>query len=1364
MDKLGDEYLLPYLPALLMESLSSPAGMRLRIEGSLLFADLSGFTSMSEKLSALGRRGAEKLTEIINRCFNPLLDIVLNRDGDIIKFGGDAFLVLFQGPDGTVRAFSCAVELFDWISDNGRMITPAGEFNLGIHAGISEGQIFNLVIGDSRKDLLFCGDTVEKAYSAAELADLGQIAVTSAAAGKLPHVNFQIDNGDYLLYQYSIGQHPIYDSGERGKKAGASLPDSGLERFVGSGLKEQLYYNQGHIEGEHRIITSLFIGISSLRKNLESDLEKAARSIQDYFITLNDIITDNGGYLARIDSGADSEKILAFFGAPRCHGNDAQNCLRAIIEIESALKELNVNFDIPVNHRYGVNSGLCFVGDVGGEARREYTAMGDAVNLAARLMSRAEYGTALIGENTEKSCRFEYDLRDRGKIRVKGRKKPERAFLLCGEKAARQMNGQMIGRDREMSRVESFIDRIKNTDSARLMISGEPGAGKSLLCEKLKSSAVEKGLSCFEGDCFKLSEKTAYGPIRSIISSLLGLGNRSSQKEKRLALQNALRELHELEWEPLLAPLLDYFPPVPPHLKSLPEEMKKSKIEGIICRIIRETGDNRRSIIIIEDIQWIDAASFEIVKLLAEFPDTPGLLFVGRPGEITDELSGLIGMERIELGALTVEDSEKLFLSVLGDKNPGAELIKNVIEKSGGNPFYLEEMAKAYIELGEQRFYDTDNIPIGIESVITARIDNLGEMVKKTVRSASVIGRIFGYQVLKEIFPDRARVGRLRDYLDELARLDLTPVERVQPVLEYIFKHILTQEVAYNSLSFSARKSLHIKAAEYFASRKRLAKRNPETVAGHYLLAEEDLKALPYLILSGGKAASEFANKEAFEYFGKALEIATKADDKQYIIESVRKRGILARNTALFNQAENDFIRLGELAGADNKLKADSERELSFIYRMTGEYDKASESLGRLEKLLPDDVPTRVFCLNGHAEIARRGGKLQECRGLLLEALELMENYNIDRGLAATVNNNLGICHWSLGRLKDAENYYKTALKLYRNLKDLGGQSKIINNLGIISEEQGKLHSAAASYEKAEKIFKRIGASRSEGYACANLGTNFLSRGYLPKAAAKLFRAKEIFDNIGDRHSSAYTLGDIGYIRFREGDIEKAKELIDEAIKKGTELKDNELMLESSIRMRRLEIYCGTPAIDEIEKLISLAREVGSSELEIKAMLARLFALLTSGNNIALWENIARIENLDDYDNYPELRLELSVIKMIAELRNGSAREALKILNKSLSECFSRDLALVIADLRAAAIACNLTSGIPPKTAVRIEQFISRPAPEMDKDAAEKYRAFQKRLEIFYKMAVASPKKHQAESFKELKFQYNLTDRRKLSQ
>ncbi|UCE67019.1 MAG: tetratricopeptide repeat protein [Candidatus Zixiibacteriota bacterium] len=1345
MHKLNIKYLLPYVSNNIIDSLSSKGRTEIVLEGSLVFADISGFTAMSEKLAGMGRIGGEKLAEIINRCFNPLLDVVFAWGGDVIKFGGDAFLVLFQGDNKSERALGCAVDLIDWISENSKIETPAGDFNLGIHAGISEGKIFSYIIGKTRKDHLFCGGTVEKAYAAADVADLGQIALTREASKNLKGVSFKDINDEYFIFQHAKKIRNNEKSLPQRGSAGKKLSEKELEAFIDKRLKEQLYYNNGHIDGEHRIITTLFIGINSLRKNLEKNPDRSLKTIQNYFEVLSGIITKNGGFLARIDSSSVSEKILIFFGAPNCFGNDARNCLRAVLEIEYVLKQLNEHLIHPIRHRYGINTGLCFVGDVGGEIRREYTAMGDAINLAARLMSGAEYGEILVGEETEKTCRDDFKFKSQAEIRVKGKKKPVRTFLLTAEKERFQTDAVMIGRDPELKRAEYYIDKIKNNDRDTMLITGEPGAGKSLLCLKLKALAAEKGVTCYEGACYRQPEKTSYGPVKSIFLEILNLGKKSSQKERRAALQRRLKNLDEYEWESLIAPLLDYFPPVPPHLKNLPEETKKNKIESIICRLICGATGQSNAVIIIEDIQWIDNASFEIIKLLLKSNDAPGLLFVGRPDDISEELKNLADLDVIELGALTLESSRELFLAVLKDRRPDESIINNVIEKSGGNPFYLEEMAKAFVELGEDRFSRPENIPSGIESVITARIDNLGEMEKKTVRTASIIGRVFGYQVLKEIFPDRSRIGMLRDYLNKLVRLDLTPLERVQPVLEYIFKHILTQEVAYNGLSFSARKSLHIKTAEYFASRKRLVKRTPETIAGHFIKAEEFGKALPYLILAGKKAASEFANKEAFEYFGKSLETAEKLNRGEYVIESLKNRGLLAKDTAEYQRAVSDLRRLETLAGDNVELKSFSARELSFIYRMMGDYDKAAVSLSELERTIPDDIPARVFCLNGRAEIARRSGKLPQCRELLLKALDIIGKYEIDRGLIATVFNNLGICHWSLGKLKDAESHYKTALKYYKKQKNLGGQSKIINNLGIISDELGKLHHAASSYEKAEKIFKRIGASRSEAYACANLGTNLMSRGHLTKALEKLFRAKEIFDRIGDQHSSAYTLGDIGFVRYRQGDIEKARELNGAAINKATELNDEELILESRIRRGRIEVYSEKAEMTEIEKLIDMARKAGSSELEIKATILRIYAYFISSDMRTVRNTLNQIDTLEEIKNYPELRLELAVLRIASEYSQGDREKALKLLKDSIRESSSRDLALVVSDLSAVGNACNLMQKIPEKTGLTIGRYNSRPISGLNESEIEKYRAFQRRTIEFYRKSIESTLNNAAE-------------------
>lgn len=1336
MQKLDIKYLLPYVSDTVLNLLPSNNKTGKILEGSLVFADVSGFTAISEKLAGMGRIGGEKLTEIINRCFNPLLDIVFAREGDIIKFGGDAFLALFQGDDRSKRAFECSADLIRWISENNRIETPIGDFNLGIHTGINDGKIFSFIVGTTRKDHLFCGETVEKTYAAADMADLGEVVLTPGSAENLKGINFDKIGDAFYKYRDMANNKIEKKPKPYLRNPEINLSDRILESFIDKRLKERLYYNKGRIDGEHRIITILFIGIDSLRRNLEKDVDGYLRKIRDYFDVLNGIITKNGGYLARIDSSPTSEKILVFFGAPKCFGGDAQNCLRAILEIESVLEHLNSDFAYPLKHRYGVNTGLCFVGDVGGETRREYTAMGDAINLAARLMSGAEYGEIVVGQETEKSSRDDFKFKDRAEIRVKGKNKPVKTYLLAGEKERFQSDAVMIGREPELKRVENYVVNVAKNNRSTMLITGEPGAGKSLLCSKLKVLAQKKAISCYEGACYRQSEKTSYGPIKSILLAILRLGPKSSQKERRTALQKRLKELGELEWESLIAPLLDYFPPIPLYLKNLAEETKKNKIESIICGLICGTAEKANAVIIIEDIQWIDNASFKIIQLLLKSNNVPGLLFVGRSGDITEELKNSGPLDEIELGALSPESSRELFLTVLKDKRPNDSIITDVIEKSAGNPFYLEEMAKAYIELGEARFDSAENIPSGIESVITARIDNLGEMEKKTVRTASIIGRVFGYYVLKEIFPDRSRIGKLRDYLNELARLDLTPLERAHPVLEYIFKHILTQEVAYNGLSFSARKSLHVKTAKYFASRKRLVKRTPETIAGHYIKAEESGKALPYLILSGKKAASEFANKEAFEYFGKALEIAEKLNQREYIIESLKSRGLLARDTADYQQAVNDFLRLETLAGDDTKLRSFSARELSFIYRMTGEYEKASGSLNELEKIMPDDFPTRVFCLNGMAEIARRSGKLPQCRELLIEAQDLIDNHEIEQGLKATVYNNLGICHWSLGRLKEAEDYYKTALKYYKKRKDLGGQSKIINNLGIISDELGKLHHAALSYEKAEKIFKRIGASRSEAYACANLGTNLMSRGHLSKAAENLYRAKEIFDRIGDQHSSAYTLGDIGYVRFRQGDVEKARELIGAAIDKATELNDKELILESRIRFGRIEVYSGKAEITEIEKLIDMARKVGSSELEIKATILKIYAYFISSDLRTVRNSLNKVETLEELKNYPELRLELSVLRIASEYSLGNCAGAVKLLKDSIRESSSRDLGLLVSELSAVGHTCNLMGKIPEKIGLKIDQYNSRPLSGLSETEIERYRVFQRRIIEFYRKPI----------------------------
>lgn len=1319
MESKSSKYCRPYLPDLLINSVirDSATNKSPVIEGGLLFADLSGFTAMSEKLAVLGRLGAEKLAEIINDCFNSLLGIVFACDGDIIKFGGDAFLAYFGGPDSSLKAYRCASGLIKWISDNGRIATPVGEFLLGIHVGISEGKIFNLFIGDHRREHLFNGEAVEKCYAACETAQLGELAVTDDMFAGLIISGGEPAGDGYYIFRKFKG----IDDMKTAARPNIDIEDCGsLNAFLIKGLEPKLRSNNGYADGEHRVLTSLFIAIDSLRKNLEADLHGSMSSINRYFNMLNGIIEKYGGSFARLDSTGTSEKMLAFFGAPVSSGYDARNCLKAVLEIAATLNDMNSNFVHPLRHRYGINTGLCFVGDVGGESRREYTAMGDAINLAARFMDKAGYGEILVGEDTLKVCGDSFIVREGDLIRIKGKIQPVRLQYLEKEIEPEISTALIIGREKELAQAKDFIGRIKDGKQAALMISGEPGAGKSLLSGKIKDMAASAGLRCIEGDCFKYSEKTPYGPLKTILELILGLNTRSTQKHKKDALAKAIKAIGESEWLPLFAPLLDYYPPAPPYLSNLPEDIKKQKIKDILIGLICKVNEREKFLIIVEDIQWIDDTSLNIIMSLLDNPDRPGILFICRPGDIFDKLKNLPDIESIELAGLAYENSRRLFLAVLGGGTPGEDTIKQVIDKSAGNPFYLEEMAKAFKELGPDKFADNENIPTGIESVITARIDNLGETLKKTVRTASVIGRVFAYNVLKNILPDQNLRPRLRKYLGELAHLDLTPLERTQPVLEYIFKHILTQEVAYNGLSFSLRQALHLKTAEYYAARKRSVKRQPEVAGRHYLLAGKPEKALPFLYLAGRKAAAEFANAEAFDFYNKVIDIAGKLDDEEYLTKAIRDRGELAKLVGDFSLAESDYRRLKQLAGSDTKLKGEALRKLSEIHRLTAAYDKAGSVIDELEKLLPGDIPTKVFCLNGRGEISRRGGKLQEARKIFLEANKLCDYHDIPLKLKAGVYNNLGVCHWGLGRLRESAEYYRAAQKLYREIRDLSGQAKVTNNLGIISDEMGKLGQAARSYEKAERIFKRIGAARMQAFACANLGTNFHTRGYLGKAEEKLKDARRIFEKIGDKHSLAYAIGDLGFLYHRIGDLESAEKYLKDAYKRARMIKDEEFILETEVRLMRLGHFRGDILDLNEDNLVKKADKIGSSELRIKTLILKGMAQIRKRDYEGAEHTIGAAKSIEEIKDHPELAVDLAKLELIYAVINDEFNKANRIAVSSFKKAIAGNLAMTALELYILADIFSLDVKADKKLTAKIRIFFDRMQNSISPNQAER--------------------------------------------
>lgn len=1333
--KSSSEYYLPLLSKTLIELQGNldPLNNKSIITGSLLFADLSGFTAMSEKLASLGRAGGEKLAGIINGCFDPLLDIVEKYDGDIIKFGGDAFLALFKHGEHSRIACACGIELINWVDTNGLISTPVGEFKLGIHAGVSSGEIFNLDIGGitGHHEHLFCGKAVEQAYAAADTAELGQLVIFSNAAGSLSNDEKNQINDNYFICRPPINIQYKKELHEAGRQN--ALPVKNPAAYIITNLNSILQYNGGVIEGEHRILTSLFIGINSLRTNLCADIDRAIPAINRYFTTINEIIEKHQGVVARLDSSSSSEKMLVFFGAPKSAGQDAQNCLRAVLEIESRLAELNKDFAVAIKHRYGINTGLCFVGAVGSSKRYEYTAMGDAINLAARLMGKAEYGEILLGEHTMKIAGRGFALEDHGQIKVKGKQVPVQVYSFCCQISSQIEEEEMIGREEEFEQGRAFIQEIKDGHKSYLLIYGEAGAGKSLFCSKAIALAEQQGIRIARGICYKHAGLTPYEPIKRALQSLLGLSERATTKQRRNVLSEYLISIGESEWEPLLAPLFGYSLPIPPQLMHIPDEIKKGKIQELICSLVIEVNRKAVSLIVIEDAQWIDAASFELVKALMASPNSPGILFITRPGSICENIKTFVSVRQIELGSLTEANARKLFLWALDDMIPEEPIIKQAIEKSAGNPFYLEELAKAFKELGRERFASGENIPAGIESVITARIDNLSEKVKKTLRTASVIGRVFAFKTLCSLYQDKNSKSSLRKHLEELNQLDLTPLERRQPILEYIFKHILTQEVAYNGLSYSSRQALHLKAANYFAKQTRLCRTHPELPAHHYILAGEELKALPFLYDAAIKAASQFANKEAMSHFGSAIDIARRHNEIDYLIKSTKGRGNLAKHTGAYSLAVTDFLWIRDnVKSADDKI--DALKNLAEIYRITNEYGESDKVLEELIKINPKDPGILVFYHNSRAEILRRKGKLPACREILAQAEIVIKNERVADEVQATVFNHLGICLWSMGKLTEAAQYYKRALSLYRKLKDLSGQSKVINNLGIISDRMGKLDQATRAYQKAEKIFQRIGAARSQACACANLGTIYGPRGLFSEAISKIMEAMQIFEKIGDQRGYAFAVGDLGYTYYAMGDYDSAESHFKKAIALGKKLADDEFILENEIRLNRLYLLLDKSLNTTVADLIKKAEEVGALELKIKTRLIECWEKVNNSDFNSLKEILCDINHGADLEDFPEIIIEMAKLQTISGSRGGNILEAISIYKRAIKDSMNRNLVVHLGELVVIGQALDIYKHIPASIRNKIAPVFSRLDSGFSESALKQFR-----IQIESKVATQKP-------------------------
>ena len=653
--------------------------------------------------------------------------------------------------------------------------------------------------------------------------------------------------------------------------------------------------------GERRIITMLFCDVKGSTAAAEKvDPETWTDIMNGIFEYMIRPVYKYEGTVPRLMGDA----ILAFFGAPIAHEDDPQRAVLAGLEIQEGIKEyaeqVQVKHGIEFRLRVGINTGLVVVGAIGSDLRMEYTAIGDAINIAARMEQTAAPGTVQISEETYKLVMPFFDFEVLGEVEVKGKAAPIKTYRPLGTKinpghlrGLEGLTSPLVGREAQLGLLNHQLEQLKVGAGSIVAVIGEAGLGKSTLIAELKKSNAE--VTWLRGDALSYARSVSYFPWRQIVRQSIDAYEEDSPGEVRRKL-NYVCECCALPGGNM--PLLEAMLSVESEeslqaLIGVQGEALVQKMVNSVCGYLCGLAKDGPHVIVFDDLHWADEASLNLLLSLADLTETQPILFICilRPDKTAASWDAINKIQQktaaryhsVSLEPLHEEQTDRLLSNLLGVKDLPKNVRDMIVERAGGNPFFIEELIRSLIETkqivrenGVWRAVTDDakvSLPDTLRGVLGARIDRLPELTKHVLQNASVIGRSFDLRVLKQLTSLNGGFDSQIQYLQEASLVE--PFRE-----EYAFRHVLIQEAAYDSILIKKRVELHRRIGETLAElhANRIEEFTP-LLAYHFYIAQ-DSRSLKYDILAGEKAARLYANVEAATHFSRALEVAkrTKAE------------------------------------------------------------------------------------------------------------------------------------------------------------------------------------------------------------------------------------------------------------------------------------------------------------------------------------------------------------------------------------------------------------------------------------------------------------------------------------------------------
>ena len=1266
----------PYLPRLLIQWQSeTPEAAFRELDGTVLFVDISGFTRMSERLAQKGKVGAEEVTDGINSTFSELLEIAWQDGGGLIKFGGDALLLFFPGALHAARACRAAVGMRAALRRIGRIKTSAGLVSLRMSAGIHSGAFHFFLAGSSHRELIIAGPAASRTVEMESAAEAGDIVVSPATAALLDPRVVGPEKGP----GFQLVKPPIVPAGPPDVTAVECAGD--LSAFLPAVIRKHIGAASG--EGEHRQATIAFIAfcgtdfmlLSGNPADVAERLDRLVRTIQT-------AASEHDICFLGTDIDRDGGKVILTAGAPQSSGSDEEQMLRALRAI--------VDGDPALELRIGVSRGHVFAGEVGAPFRRTYTVMGDAVNLAARLMQRAPPGRLLATGDVLERSRTLFEATPLEPLVVKGKTRPIVAFVVGAARGARRTDARgqlpLIGREREMGALLSAFSSARQGVGRVVVLVGEAGMGKTRLLAELKRHV--DGAIWVAAACEQYESSTPYSPFRGLLRSLVGLrpDEHGRQAGRRLRLSVQAVAPHLAPWLPLLAAVMDVTVAATRESQQLKPAFRKAQlqrtVEEFLARLLAEPA-----VIVFEDAHWMDDVSSDLVRhLLDGISRRPWLVCIARRPQDTG-FSATAGEDRVmlPLQPLSAPAAAELISAAAEDMPLPQHRLDSIADRAGGNPLFLRELVAAGGVQG-----GTEELPGSVEAVITARIDRLAPRARKLLRYASVVGPSFSLDLLATSAPDAAV-----DLQDTALWNDLREFVESDAPGSFRFRHALFRDVAYEGLPYRRRRYLHDRVGDVLEQQAaERADELAELLSLHAYRAQKYDKAWRYSLIAGDRARAKFANVEAADFYRRALEVARSLHDVQpaELAGISEALGDVSELAGLYTDAAEAYRKSRRMPGAGGIVETRLMMKSGVIAERSGRYTQAlrwySRALRRIDALALGAAASenRIQLGLAYVGVLFRQGRYSEGIRWCHEVLREAERTN-DRAEMAHAYYLLVFGYGSLGN-PESRRYRALALPIYEELGDLVGQANVLNNLGVEAYYEGNWSEALAFYERSKALRQRAGDVVGEAAASNNIGEILSDQGRLAEAEALFRDALRIWRAARYPAGVAAATSNLGRAALRAGRSAEAKRLLEDALSRFRVIGAESFVLETEARIAEGLILDGqySAAHDLAASTLERAAEARMTVLQAMLQRVRGDALVLAGDHdraIRCLEDSLRLGRSADAKY--EIALTLEALARLATLAGRSSAasaylaESASILER-LGVCTAAQGAAPIAD------------------------------------------------------------------------------------